>query len=150
MVKIIIPGARGTEAWEVVTDEHRQRWPQEYAAFKAGLEQPVTGTPLREWPCAEMTPGRVKELAFLNILTVEHLAMVNDANVVHLGMGARALRDKARLYLSVAENQTAPIERLVTENERLAADNARLRADLDQLAAEVRAMRGEGSVAHVG
>ena len=34
-------------AVEPVSEEHKERWPREYAAFKLGMELPSTGTPSR-------------------------------------------------------------------------------------------------------
>jgi hypothetical protein len=129
-VRIIIPGDRRSMAVEPVGDEHRARWPKEYEAFKAGREAPVEGTPLKEWPVSAMTAARAEELAFFNIKTVEQLAALNDAQLANLGMGARELRERAKLWLSVARSDAAPLERLQAENERLASENERLTREL--------------------
>ena len=150
-VKIIIPGDRRAMAVEPVNDEHKARWPKEYAAFKAGLEAPLEGTPLREWPVSAMTASRAEELAYLHIKTVEQLAAVNDAQLNNLGMGARELRERARLWLSVAQQGAAPIERLQSENERLSRENERLTRELTDANLEIRALRAsQGNNAHAG
>lgn len=145
-VTILIPGMRGTSANELVNEEHKQRWPREYAAFRAGKEAPVDGTPLSEWPHSTMTKSRVQELAYFNVRTVEHLAVLDDAALQRLGMGAFELRETARKFLDAAKHGTGPLEQLVqrallAEREvvRLTdalteanADNARLRALLKE------------------
>lgn len=131
-VRIIIPGDRRSMAVEPVNDEHKARWSKEYAAFKEGREAPLEGTPLKEWPVSSMTAGKAEELAFFHIKTVEQLAAVNDAQLQSLGMGARELRERAKLWLSVAKNGAAPIERLQSENERLSAENVRLTRELTE------------------
>ena len=117
MVEIIIPGDRNTRATEIVNDEHKKRWPMEYAGFKRGEEVPVEGTPLRDWPAAEHR-AREGELAYFNILTVEQLSQVNDSQLQNLGMGARRERDAALKFLEVAEKGTGPLMRLLDRAER--------------------------------
>ncbi|HLK26453.1 MAG TPA: hypothetical protein VKT30_17485 [Caulobacteraceae bacterium] len=125
-VEILIPGDRRSMAVEAVSDGHKARWPKEYAAFRAGQEPPLEGTPLADWPNSSLTRARVEELAYFNIRTVEHLAQVNDAQLANLGMGARPLREAARKFLDVARQGTGPLERLVAENLALKDENARL------------------------
>ena len=125
-VEILIPGDRRSMAVEAVSDAHKVRWPKEYAAFRAGQEPPLEGTPLADWPNSSLTRARVEELAYFNIRTVEHLAQVNDAQLANLGMGARALREAAAKFLEVARHGTGPLERLVAENLTLKDENARL------------------------
>ena len=50
MVRITIPGDRLTNFVDEVSDEHRNRWPDHYAAFKRGELRASTGTPLEHWP----------------------------------------------------------------------------------------------------
>ena len=140
-VTILIPGTRGTSAHEPVNDEHRARWPKEYAAFKEGKELPLEGTPLANWPNSSMTRSRVEELAFFNVRTVEQLAAVDDAAVQRLGMGAWEMRENARKFLDVAKNGTAPLERLVATNATLTSENVRLTRELTEANAEIRALQ---------
>jgi hypothetical protein len=131
-VRIIIPGDRRSMAVEPVNDEHRARWPKDYEAFTAGRAAPLEGTPLKEWPVSAMTASKAEELAFFNIKTVEQLAALNDGQLQNLGMGARELRERSRLWLSVAKSGAAPLERLQAENERLARENERLTRELTE------------------
>src|SRR5579871_4014755 len=125
-VEILIPGDRRSMAVEPVTDEHKARWPDAYAAFRAGREAPLEGTPLADWPNSALTRSRVEELAYFNIRTVEHLAALNDAQLQALGMGARELREAARAFLEVASKGTGPLERLVVQNLSLQDEVERL------------------------
>lgn len=127
-VEIMVVGERGFSAYEPVSDEHKQRWPEEYRAFKEGKESPLQGTPLAEWPT--VTRSKVEELAFFHIRSVEDLAGVNDAQLQKLGMGARELREKARTFLEVALKGTAPLDRLVSQNLAQKDEIARLTAEL--------------------
>lgn len=134
-VRILIPGDRLSSAVEPVNDEHRARWPEVYAAFKAGTEAPLEGTPLREWP--QITQSHVKELAHFNIATLEQLAGVNDAQLQHLGPGMRTLRENAKKTLEIAASGTAPLARLVSENLHLRDENTRLTRDLGDANARI-------------
>lgn len=130
-VEILIPGDRRAMANEPVNEEHKARWPREYEAFKRGQELPREGTPLRNWPNSQMTPARVEELAFFNIVTVEELAAVGDNHLQNLGMGARVMRQAAITFLEVSRTGTGPLERLVAKADRLETENERLTRDLD-------------------
>lgn len=145
MVEIIIPGDMRAKAVELVNDEHRQRWPKEYRAFKAGEEAPLEGTPLKNWP--PLTAARVRELAYLEIKTVEHLAGLNDAVVQRLGMGAYAEREAAKKFLEVARTGTGPLMKMLEAIERLTAENTTLKSQNAALVAELQHLRGE---AHAG
>ena len=140
-VRILIPGDRRSMAVEPVRDEHKGRWPKEYEAFKAGLETPLEGTPLGEWPVSLMSPARVRELAYFNIRTVEQLSAVNDAQLQNLGMGARELRERARTWLEVARTGAAPLERLISRTEHQAREIERLTRELTQANAEIAALK---------
>lgn len=140
-VTILIPGDRHSQASEPVNDEHKTRWANEYAAFKAGLELPLEGTPLQNWPNSALNRARVEELAYFHIRTVEHLAAVNDNQLQNLGMGARELRQAARTFLEVSRTGTGPLERLLADNQRLTDENERLKREVVELAALASASR---------
>src|ERR1700674_1234177 len=75
-VEIIMPGNPLTRPVQRVTDEHRQKWPEQYKAFKQGQEMSVEGTPLEQWPILKR--AQVLELKALGHLTVEHVATMDD------------------------------------------------------------------------
>ena len=139
-VKIISPGDRRTMVVEPVNDDHKARWPEQYKAFKEGREAPLEGTPLSEWAVSGMTRARVEELAYFHIRTVEQMAEVNDNQIGNLGMGARELRDRAKLWLDVAAKGSAVLDRMQTDAENLKAENQRLKDQMAELAAEVRSL----------
>ncbi len=148
-VRIIIPGDRRSMAVEPVGEAHKERWPREYEAFRAGREAPLEGTPLSEWPVSLMGPARVQELAYFNLRTVEQLAAVNDAQLQNLGMGSRELRERARTWLEVAEKGAGPIERLISRNEELARETERLTRELKAANAELLSFRSK-EASHAG
>lgn len=102
-----------------------QRFPAQWAAFKAGQQAVANGTPLAEWP--QMTTSQVRELGTVNIFTVEQLAAVHDGALDGLGHGGRAIRDSAIRYLAAAKDnsfhtqQAAEIEALKAQVAALTA-----------------------------
>lgn len=115
-VRIIIPGDKHTRVEERVTDEHRQRWPRQYEAFKTGLEQSPEGFPIELWP--PISPALALNLKALGIPTVEALSVVTDAALGNIGIGARELRAKAKAYLQQAEDGK-PLIAALADKERL-------------------------------
>lgn len=128
MIEIRIAGDKLNIIDTKVNDDHRHRWPQHYAAFKAGQKVAVEGTPVDEWPI--LTASKVAELKALNIFTVESLAELPDTGLAKMGMGARELQNKAKAYLEAAKGG-AVTNRLVQENERM-------RLELDMLKQQIR------------
>lgn len=72
-----------------------------YQAWKNNQEIPLEGTDIRNWP--GVTPAQVKTCHGANIRTLEDLASANDEAVRLLGMGGRALVQKAKAYLESAD-----------------------------------------------
>jgi hypothetical protein len=106
-IKIIPVGDRNTVICEPVTEEHRHRFANQYAAFKNQQIQPQSGTPLEEW--APLTKSQVMTMKAVNVHTVEQLAAVSDGNLTNLGMGARELREKAIVYIETAQSNAMPL-----------------------------------------
>lgn len=80
----------------------KQSWLEEikasYEAWKRGEEIPEDGFPLKNWPL--LSPAQLTNLLAINVRTVEELAQANEETVTRLGMGGRALSQKAREWLS--------------------------------------------------
>jgi hypothetical protein len=68
-VELIVPGDNKNIVDVRVKDEHRERWPTKYAAFKANMEAPESGTPLDEW--AGVGRSQVMELNSVHIRAME-------------------------------------------------------------------------------
>jgi hypothetical protein len=115
-VEITMPGNSFNIPVKEVTDEHRQRWPKEYEAFKAGLDPVANGIPLEDWPV--LNRAQVLELKFLNFRTVEDVAGAADSALQRIGMGGFTLRDKARAYLDDAQAMEL-VEKITAENNAL-------------------------------
>lgn len=140
---------RRVDEWLVMLREQvkQERFPNQwldhykrlYEGWKAEGEIPVQGTPLRNWPM--LTPAQVKTLTGLKLLSVEDLAVANEETIARMGMGGRALKDKAVAWLkaqgSDAGKQAEEIvdlrirlERADTQNETLAQAVAQLQAQI--------------------
>lgn len=85
-----------------VEDPYAEKYRQMYEAWKRGQEIPVEGTAIREWPV--VSPSQVRMLQSVNILTVEDLATVTDSTLEKMGIGARALQNKALTWLEQAND----------------------------------------------
>lgn len=133
-VEIIVPGEKLSMAVERVKQTHRDRWPTQYAAFKANLEVAAEGWPLEEWP--PLSPAQVANLKSLNIATVEQLAQISDTALDKIGMGARSLRDKAQAALSNATAGEA-LGKATARAERAEAELSTLKANYEDLAQKV-------------
>ncbi|WP_395449948.1 hypothetical protein ACHMW7_09120 [Aminobacter sp. UC22_36] len=99
----------------------------QYRAFKAGVAQPTSGTPLSEAPF--LPEAKRRELKALNIHTVEALAGLDGNPLRQLGMGGRELKNQAQAYLDAAAGSAD-----VTS---LAAENTALRQQMDDMRAQV-------------
>jgi hypothetical protein len=103
------------EWWPQLEDQVRQgRFPpawldaykRQYAAWQAGQELPVDGTPIVSWPAA--SPAEMKMLHALDIRSVEDLAVANEEVLSKIGMGGRDLKMRAIDWVT-AKKDTAPL-----------------------------------------
>lgn len=99
-----------------------------YKAWKEGRELPIEGTPIANWPI--LSPAQVKMLQSIHIRSVEELAVANETTLSAMGMGGRALKQRAVDWLE-AKNGTgalgARLEALTAEVVNLKAENEKLR-----------------------
>lgn len=114
-----------------VDDAVKQRFPIQYAAWKANRTESMTatGTPLSQWPA--INAAQVKEMEAINIYNVEGLASVADINLSK-SHSLRQLRDKAAAYLDAAKNGAG--------TSQLVEENAAMKDQLAQLTAKFAAM----------
>lgn len=139
LVQILQPGSPNQPVFEV-TDEYRNRWPEQYAAFKRGEEMSVEGTPLEQWPV--LNRQMVMELKALQIYTVEQCAALSDLAVQKIGLGGRAIRDRALAYLDDAA-AVALQERLTHENDQQRAEIMSLRRQVEELGSLVNSLHSQ-------
>lgn len=140
-VKDWLEQLRHQVAQERCNPEWAMAFQRMYEAFKEGKELPVSGTPVLNWP--GLSPSQVKQLLSLNFRAVEDVAAMNEEAIARLGMGARALRDRARLFLETAQNVGSVAEKaaaIEVENAQLKASNDSLKAQVDLLSRQVAAI----------
>lgn len=127
----------------------QERFPQEwlsrfqaaYEAWKKGQELPLSGTPVMTWPA--VSPAQVKVLQTAHVLTVEDLAAANEETITRLGMGGRALKQRAVEWLAASKNTGKHAEEMAAlkaSNSDLAAQNEKLGKQLAELSKQVEAL----------
>lgn len=115
-----------------------------YAAWKEDREIPIDGHSVMNW--AVLSPAQVKQLLDLRVRTVEDLAVANEETIARLGMGGRALKQRAVDFLASrdAGKVSGEMEKLRQENEALKIRNESIETQLAALQAQVTALAGEG------
>lgn len=111
--------------------EWLDRWKEGYQRWKDGLDVPVNGTSVKNWPGA--SPAQIKNMIASNILTIEDMAACNDEGLRRLGFGGIDLRNKAKAYLQAAEDHGP----LAEQNTQLIKDNKRLAKQVESLSEKV-------------
>lgn len=95
MVEIRQLGERDT-THQIVTNEHKQRWPLRWQQYLQNIEQSAVGTPLEMlFPAS---PATVATLRASAITTIQQLAELSDGVISGLQFGLD-LRTKARDYI---------------------------------------------------
>jgi hypothetical protein len=147
MVKIFVPGDNNSVIDTFVRDDHKQRFPLQWAHFlnRHSGDSREIGTPLSAWP--RLSPAQVEELRALKFFTVENVANASDLQLQSLGMAAgmapHAFRDHAIRFLKVArEDSTAQaseerIKALESEKEQMKAD---FQKQMEDMQAQVSAL----------
>lgn len=139
-VEIIMPGNPHTRPVARVSDEHRQRWPKEYAAFKQGIEVSPDGTPLEEWTILKRS--QVMELKGLGFKTVEHIRDMDDHAIQRIGMGGRRLKELASAFLDDAKRMALATQ-LAADNDRKDSEIAALRNQVEEMGKLMQQLHGE-------
>lgn len=132
IVEIRIPGDDKTIIKNAVSDEYRERFPDEYDAFKSSTTLATSGTPLEHW--SALTKSQVASLKYIHINTVEDLAKLSDSNLAQVGMGGHELRTKARAFVSSATD-SAFVEKQAAEMDELKEQLQALRDEMVRQAA---------------
>lgn len=135
-VTIIIPGDKNTVVRRPVWDMDKRRFPRQYAAFKNGQEQQVTGTPLEQ--VAWITRSQIEELKFFNVRTLEQLAGIPDFQAQKF-MGIQTLKQKAADHIKLAKEQ-APLMEMESKLRERDQKIAQQDEQLQQLSAQVEAL----------
>lgn len=139
---------RAAEDWlaNVAEGVKQERIPESWLhAYKRALEDykhsrdtPEFGTPIKDWPSA--SPAQIRTLLDINIRTVEELAAAHEEALASLGMGGRALKQKAQIWLDSSNDQgkiAQEIDKLRVENKELLERDAQREARLELLEAQI-------------
>jgi len=107
-------------------DAYPQEWVDgfhaRYKAWQDGLDAPLNGTSVKEWPV--LSPAQAENFISLHILTIEDVAAMTEQAMGAYGMGAREFKQKANDWIrnkdqSSQENEILR-EQLAKLTERLA------------------------------
>ncbi len=112
-----------------------------YARYQTSQENPEFGTPIREWP--QLSPSQVKNLLDCNLRSIEDLAEASEEAVMRIGMGGRALKEKAQAWLDAASGTgqvAAELETLRQRNAELEQRDAAREEELAKLQRRMEAL----------
>lgn len=135
-VEVVFIRALGSkdEVSNIVTDEHRREYADQYKAWKAGQSAPLTGTPLDEWP--GVSQSFIDEMRGYGVRSVEQLAALSDG-IASQKPGWLTWRSKAQGWLDASSKQAdiAAVAQAKAENDELKAQLAELQKMVDALTA---------------
>lgn len=139
------PGDKHTEIDKIITPEEIEYWKNSghlqhvhpaYQAWKAGLEEPVNGLSLRDWPI--ISPAQLQHAMAVGIRTVEDFATLSEDGLRAFGLGGQVLKQKAKTYLESANNHGKVVEEMSALREQVEQMKAML-ADKPQPAKNAKA-----------
>ena len=122
----VVPAHSFSDAVDGLPRTYAERWPEEYARFKAGHEQVASGTPLSELPF--LTEAKRQELRALKVYTAEALASLDGKNLAALGINGREWKEQATAYLDRAKGSARDVA-MAAEIEALRARVAELQGE---------------------
>ena len=91
---------------------HKDHVPQLYEAWKSGLEAPVNGVSLRDWPT--ISPSQLHQALSIGIRTVEDFANLTEEGLRAFGVGGRVLQQKARTFIEYGTQQGKVVEEMAS------------------------------------
>jgi hypothetical protein len=136
-ISIQYPG--GDETVRKIEPQDVADYPELYAAFKAGSEVSVSGTPLAEWPL--MNGSTLRELQHLGFRTVEQLADAHDELKRKLGPTGRFIK-MAKDWLDAANSSQFNVVALKQQLEREQKRTAKLEEQVELLLQRVEGNEG--------
>ena len=131
----IVPGDNKLIIDRPMRDEDMEEFPREWALWQQKRQNTVPGTPIESWIAISDT--QKAEFKALNIFTIEQFASLPDSNASKI-MGFNELRDKAKAFVSAAQDAELMAKLRAETDAKLASQEAeieRLRAmimDLDK------------------
>jgi hypothetical protein len=137
---IEVPGDRNTIIDTFARDEHKTRFPVQWARYqneKSDGGSEIQGTLLRDWPI--LNAAQAGELKHYKFYTVEQVASASDEQISSIGMmvgtSPLAFRDKAKAFLANAKDSA-----LVQQQ----ADELRIRdKEIDGLKQQMQELLGQ-------
>lgn len=157
-VRIEIPGDMLNIIDQPATKYHKETYPVQWGRFlnerlQNGSMHEISGTLLRDW--AILNAAQARELNHFNFYTVDQIAASSDEQlskiVMIVGMGAHAIREKAKNYLAkakdsaVLDSQAEELRKRDAEinqlKEQMNSMLAKMQKD-DSIGQEVKAKRG--------
>lgn len=136
-VEIIMAGNPYSKPVHRVTQEHKDRWPKEYDAFRKGEEIAVHGTPLEQWSILKRS--QVLELKALGFVTVDQLAEMNDHAMQRIPMYGRRLKELAGAFIDDARAM-AVVTAATADSDRKDAELAALRLQVENMTSQMQTM----------
>ncbi len=115
------PGDRLHVIDRPIRQEDPYRWARQWAAYQANREQVPDGTPVAA--LFQQDPDIVDRLRQFGCYTTQQLAGMDEHGITRLGMGARALVNKAADFLEQTANHdqvAAVLDRMADMEKRLA------------------------------
>jgi hypothetical protein len=117
-IRIMFPGDKTKVVDRPISEQDKQRFPNQYRAFSEQGVQVQSGTPITEWSI--LTRSQAMEYKSMGVHTIEQLAAVSDVNLTWLG--AREYREKAKTWISASSDTSATVTKLMAEIASLRAD----------------------------
>lgn len=112
----------------------------QFKLWKEGVAPPINGTAVELWPA--VSPAQIKALQNAMVRTVEDLAVANEEAIARLGMGGRALKQRAIDWLTAAEGPGKVAEQMSA----LRAENASLKAINENFAEKLKKFEAQLAV----
>lgn len=133
-IKILVPGDALTEIDTYVTENHKTRFPIQWANYmnRQGAEESFSGTPLSEWP--QISSSQAEELKGIKFHTVEAIAHASDLQLQKIGMisgmSPHNFRERAKKFLNLAA-ETAEVSKRDEELAQLREENAKIKLETE-------------------
>jgi hypothetical protein len=139
-IEIWIPGDQTLKIDVPAREDHRRRFPQQWAHFQNTRDgsELAMGTPVTQWPF--ISASQAEELKAMKFYTVEQIATASDQQIGRIGMAGGmqpfAFRDRAKAFLDAAkdtalvQHQAAELAKRDEEIKRIKEESERRMVDL--------------------
>jgi len=144
LIKIITPGSRDSFVGDA-NEIYQQRFPQQWARYKAGRSQEMSGTPLNQLPWLGV--GQIAEFNAVGCHTVEQLVGMSDA-ISQKFMGHHAIKQRAAAYLEASKAE-APLLKVQEELRKRDEEITELREMVNAMQASRKQEQAEKAAAKV-